>query len=336
MTFSIIIPIYNTAAHLPACIDSVLAQTCGDFELVLVDDGSTDGSAEVCREAAARDARVRVISQENGGVSRARNAGLAEVSGRYVTWVDSDDTMEPDWLEGAAEVLGRTGCDAVIFSMRYAVQAGGEASTRKERVLEDRVYAGPREMAEAMMRRGGLLIYAAGNKIYRRDLIARRGLRFPEGRDFGEDRLFNFAYLRDCGAVATSSRVVYNYYKRGTSSLSGRWRPGVVAEMLELHAAKRDWLAALGISADEARGYLASDIRRELLHAVAHVVSHWRRLDRAERGRAVRALAEPEYPDYLREAFTRRRADRVMVWLLRHRVGWAVRGLIRARSGAWR
>lgn len=327
MRFSIIVPVHNTAAYLPACIDSILAQTCRDFELVLVDDGSTDDSAALCREAVARDARVRLIRQENRGVSHARNTGLAAAAGRYVTMIDSDDTVAPDMLAEALALFERTACDLVIFSMRY-LDATGESVVERTRVLENRVYASPVEMAEEMMRRGGLLIYSAGNKFYRRDLLERHRVRFEEGLSFGEDRLFNYAYLRRCGVVVTSSRIVYDYYSRGTPSLSRRYRPRLAGDMLALHLAKRALLLDLGLGEDGARNYLAADIRRELLHAIAHVRQHWRGLDGAERLRAVRALVSMDYPDYLRHATTPRWSNRLMLALVRARRVWAVHGLI--------
>ncbi|MBR5715344.1 MAG: glycosyltransferase family 2 protein [Bacteroidales bacterium] len=96
---SVILPVYNTAAYLSACLDSVLAQTYRDIEVILVDDGSTDGSAEVCDDYACRDARVTVLHQENGGPSAARNRGLEIASGEYVAFIDSDDVVHQRYLE---------------------------------------------------------------------------------------------------------------------------------------------------------------------------------------------------------------------------------------------
>ena len=96
---SIIVPVYNTEAYLPACVESLLAQTHRDLELIFVDDGSTDGSAAILDAYAARDGRVRVIRKENGGVSSARNAGIAAATGDYIGFVDSDDKVEPTYCE---------------------------------------------------------------------------------------------------------------------------------------------------------------------------------------------------------------------------------------------
>lgn len=96
---SVILPVYNTAAYLPACLDSVLAQTYRDIEVILVDDGSTDGSTDVCDDYACRDARITVLHQENGGPSAARNRGLEIAKGEYIAFIDSDDVVHQQYLE---------------------------------------------------------------------------------------------------------------------------------------------------------------------------------------------------------------------------------------------
>lgn len=111
---SIIIPVYNAAKYLPRCIDSILNQTYPSFELILVDDGSSDGSSEICNEYAKRDARVRVIRQENRGVAAARNTGLDAAAGSFVTFVDSDDWIEPDMYEHLMQTADKYCCDVVM------------------------------------------------------------------------------------------------------------------------------------------------------------------------------------------------------------------------------
>ncbi len=106
---SIIVPVYDLEQYLPACIESVLRQTYGDFELILVDDGSTDGSLSVCRAYETKDPRIRVFHKENGGVSSARNFGLEHAAGEYISFVDGDDQLEPDLYERLMDDLARSG-----------------------------------------------------------------------------------------------------------------------------------------------------------------------------------------------------------------------------------
>ena len=117
--FSVIIPIYNVEPYLRECIDSVLAQTYGDYELILVDDGSPDGCPAICDEYAAKDARIRVIHKPNGGLVSARQAGTEIARGEYVVCVDSDDCNKPAMLERAAALIAEGNPDVIAFGAEY-------------------------------------------------------------------------------------------------------------------------------------------------------------------------------------------------------------------------
>ncbi|AQP45765.1 glycosyltransferase family 2 protein [Tessaracoccus flavus] len=111
---SVIVPVYNVAPYLTQCLDSVLAQTFGDFELLLVDDGSTDGSSALCDAYAARDDRVRVVHQPNAGLSAARNAGLKLALGEFITFLDGDDWFDAATLAVARQTALASGADVVL------------------------------------------------------------------------------------------------------------------------------------------------------------------------------------------------------------------------------
>ena len=115
---SIIVPIYNIQEYLPKCIDSILAQTYPDFEMILLDDGSTDTSGEICEEYAAKDKRIKVIHKDNGGLTSARNAGLCNASGTYIMHIDGDDWIEPDMLTLLVNSAESNDADIVIGDFR--------------------------------------------------------------------------------------------------------------------------------------------------------------------------------------------------------------------------
>ena len=116
---SVIIPIYNCEKYLNECISSVLGQTYKDFELILVDDGSTDNSLNICYEFAKKDSRIIVIHQENGGVSSARNKGLKNAKGEFITFVDSDDYVENDWLKMLLTAILANNADVSICGIKF-------------------------------------------------------------------------------------------------------------------------------------------------------------------------------------------------------------------------
>lgn len=205
---SIIVPVYKVEKYLPRCIDSILAQTFGDFELILIDDGSPDGCGRICDEYARKDKRIVVIHQKNMGVSAARNAGLDIARGRYIGFVDSDDWIEPRMYEVMMDAIRENGADMAVCGVRYADEDG--KFTRADRLSEG-VYsrAGLLEDVFAMPNRlGG----GCCNKVFDASKIA--SVRFKVGMTIAEDALYLFdCFMRIDGAVKIGD-ALYNVYER--------------------------------------------------------------------------------------------------------------------------
>ena len=115
---SIGVPFHNVEEYLPQCLDSIIDQTFTDFEVIMVDDGSTDGSFEICQKYAAKDSRFKLFYQENGGVAKARNNCLRHMTGDFITWIDSDDWIEKDYLEKLADTQKETDADIVSTGLK--------------------------------------------------------------------------------------------------------------------------------------------------------------------------------------------------------------------------
>ena len=205
---SIIVPVYKVEKYLPRCIDSILAQTFGDFELILIDDGSPDGCGRICDEYARKDKRIVVIHQKNMGVSAARNAGLDIARGRYIGFVDSDDWIEPQMYEVMMDAIRENGADMAVCGVRYADEDG--KFTRADRLSEG-VYtrAGLLEDVFAMPNKlGG----GCCNKVLDASKIA--SARFKVGMTVSEDTLYLFdCFMRIDGAVKIGD-ALYNVYER--------------------------------------------------------------------------------------------------------------------------
>ncbi len=204
---SVIVPVYNVEPYLSRCLDSILAQTERDMEIVCVDDGSTDGSPAILLRYAAADARIRVVTQENRGLSGARNTGLDAAKGRYVMFVDSDDWIPPYAAEGFLKVAGESGAPVVV-SESYAVDrldgsAPPDFAWTLERPALKRL-VGRRKMQSS-----------AWNKLYRADVLA--GRRFIEGIYF-EDWPFVTELFGDIDAFALVSAQMYVYCKNGDAA----------------------------------------------------------------------------------------------------------------------
>lgn len=203
---SVIIPVYNVEDYLRRCVDSILAQSYRNLEILLVDDGSPDGSGAICDDYAARDPRVRVIHKENGGLSSARNIAIDQAKGEYLTFVDSDDWLEPDACRLLADGLERYDAGiACVGNWDVDSQTGektlGVCPEREECITGE-------EMAGRIFTWDGC-DSAACDKMYRRELF--RGYRYPEGM-VCEDIPVTYRLALDAGKVVLLDKPVYNYF----------------------------------------------------------------------------------------------------------------------------
>lgn len=204
---SVIIPAYNAETYLEPCVRSVLQQTYQNLEILLIDDGSTDKTWEVCRALAAADSRVRPIRKENGGVSSARNAGIEAASGAMLLFVDGDDELKENGLEALIEAQQRTGADIVAawYDMGAPIpypEAG------------DVVWKGTEALQKSL--EDHPLTYSAWAKLYTREIIG--DTRFQEGIRVNEDSLFVFRLLCKQPCFAGIKDVVYFYRPNAASA----------------------------------------------------------------------------------------------------------------------
>ena len=202
---SVICPVYNAERFLGRCVDSVLSQTLPDFELILVDDGSTDGSGMICDEYASADSRVKVIHKGNGGVSSARQAGMESASGEYFIHIDSDDWVDRGLLERMYGTALREDADVVCCDF-YQV-------FKDRRVLSRECHPeySQRMIAEALA--GGRMAHSLCNKLIRRSVFNDYGLCFPAGMMVAEDAFVcHSLFIR--GVRCAFCEGVYYYYDR--------------------------------------------------------------------------------------------------------------------------
>lgn len=215
MKLSIIIPIYNVAAYLPQTIESVLQQTFRDFELILVNNGSTDGSAEICDGYAKQDTRVRVIHQENTGVSAARNAGVAAARGEYIGFTDSDDIIETDMYQVLLELAQRYG--AQVVQCQHDRASGLNGSNRS---TEPEVMDGSAFVRRLFTKTGGVYTNQVSlcTKIFKRELFD--GIIFPVGQVY-EDEQETYKLCLKAKTLVETPDILYHYIKRENSIITG-------------------------------------------------------------------------------------------------------------------
>ena len=214
---SIIVPVYNVEKYLNECIDSILAQTFTDFEVILVDDGSPDNCPALCDAAAEKDSRVRVIHKPNGGVSTARNAGLDAARGNWIGFVDPDDSIDKTYYEKLYRAAKQSGAEIASCNMLY-LELDGSESSYQDRPLRNEVLT--REEAIHRIRMTPLV--QAATRLHRREIFDE--LRFPVGKNY-EDAFTTPVIFERITQVACVEETLYHYLfnpkgiMRGTASL---------------------------------------------------------------------------------------------------------------------
>lgn len=244
------VPVYNMEQYLIRCMDTLFGQTCQDYEILLIDDGSTDGSGAMCDAyAAGHPELVRVVHKENGGLSSARNAGIDAAKGEYIIFPDPDDWVEPDYVEKLLMHQRRHNADLVCTG--YYVDTENDCIPAKQ-VGQPAIMTG-REARKALIlppQLGGF----AWNKLYRLDIIRENGLRFLDDVGTTEDLDFAYRYLAHCQTVCHApSERTYHYYQRPGAATHSTFSPRQMASIrtyekiiADCHADRPELAAAAG------------------------------------------------------------------------------------------
>lgn len=211
---SIIVPVYNCEKYISNCINSILEQSFKDFELILVDDGSSDRSFEICESFAKKDNRVRAIHQPNSGVSRARNRGLDEAKGEYIGFVDGDDCIDKEMYERLYKNLADNNADISICGIVncFVKKDGTTEKVRQSPVDGFWIFSGEQALKEALQSR----LYSVNpvNKLFKKELFDK--LRYPEGK-ISEDAFLIPVVISKAGKVVYDSKPMYYYLRRENS-----------------------------------------------------------------------------------------------------------------------
>ena len=208
---SIIVPIFNTEKHLHQCLDSISSQSYENFECLLINDGSTDASASICREYVAKDARFRYFEKENGGVSSARNLGIERSGGAYITFIDSDDWVEFDYLEVLYSAIIQETADISVSTYRtYEMSKNQWLFHAFKRVEHQKVFSRQELFNQLMFLHSFDSSYGfASCKLVRKSVLA--GIWFNESTHLGEDMEFWFKLYLIAEKVVFSNRDTYVY-----------------------------------------------------------------------------------------------------------------------------
>ena len=244
-TVSIIVPVYNAKKVLWRCLDSIYAQTYGSWEAILVDDGSQDGSAEICDDAPNKDPRFRRIHKANGGVSSARNVGIEDARGKYLMFVDADDIIVPTCLEKMVRAIETYGTDLVLCGYERFRGDWTEAHPFSQYSVT-LMQSLPEFLMVYTEARTNLFGVSIWGKLYRADIIRRNGIRFDPEISYEEDCNFNMDYLPHIRTAAALSEKLYRY-RQSDTSLSKAYRKGTYRFLIHGFRRRRELLEKNGM-----------------------------------------------------------------------------------------
>lgn len=236
---SVIVPVYKVADVIHNCVESILRQTYSNFELILIDDGSPDVSGQICDEYAQKDKRIKVIHKPNGGVSSARNAGIAGANGEYIVCVDSDDYVDESYLQGFVDVLRKHPDAEMVWCGFYTVKDYEKSITQTVKYDESGNLI-ESNISEIMTLHQKWLDAVPWGKLYSKRIIDENNLKMDESMSLGEDLLFNFSYINVCGnkKIYHTNECAYYYLRTEKESLDNKFR----ADMFDIYSHINDEL----------------------------------------------------------------------------------------------
>lgn len=239
---SVIIPVYNAEKYLQRCIDSIKSQDYSDYEVLLVDDGSTDSSGQICDNNAKLNKKITVIHQKNRGASAARNVGIKRAEGKYIQMLDADDYLDKNTLAKLSSKINLSNADVIIFGIRNIKIRNGKILNESLVSLKDDKY----DLREFLEMYSDLLpkaiIGASCNKLYRRSLLLEYDIKYNETIRNNEDTYFNYDVLIKCEKIVTVSDVFYNYVDENEQSASKKVIPNLFEVYLGTYHKATDFL----------------------------------------------------------------------------------------------
>ena len=260
---SVIIPVYNVKDFVGKCLDSVARQKYENLDIVIVDDGSTDGSGEICDELAVQDKRMRVFHKKNGGLSDARNLGIKKAKGEIIAFIDGDDLVSEDFVSAMYEEMAKSDADIVVCGYNLVkpekeVMSGGEATVKLLTQQEN-------------------IDIVAWNKLYKKSLFVDNDIWFPKGKKH-EDTLTTYKILSKAEKVAYLDEALYSYVERGDSIM----KTGRIEERLEMRE----------LAAKEAMEYFKDDRDLKQAAEVALLLAKYAYIDFAINGKIAKKYGE--------------------------------------------
>ncbi len=317
-SISIIIPIYNVERWLRRAVNSLQNQTFSSYEILLVDDGSTDNSGILCDRLADDDMRIRVIHQKNAGAASARNAAIAIARGKYLYFMDGDDWCDKNMLADMYKVASENNLDLLVTGFTIDTYYDNEGRYYREfRNAPDKIFASRDEFRnEAYKLFDAQLLYAPWNKLYRREYLNEHNLRFPT--TFWDDLPFNLDVMRDVDRVGCLDGHYYHFLRARAESENTKYRADMYNKREEEHQWMKELFKYWNIDTPEVREFLARRYAERLVGCIENVTNKNCTLSSAEKKAVIREMiSTPQAREALKLAKPRTKMMGVVLCPLR-------------------
>lgn len=264
---SIIVPIYNVEKYLQRCIDSLIAQTFQNIEILLIDDGSTDSSYKICCQNSARDTRIRIIHQQNGGASSARNCGLKNARGKYIMFCDGDDIVSPLWCEHLYSLLQAD--ESYVPVCSYTEKLNDLGKKKSLKIADNTTFSLCKYYD---FKKSGLAGYIC-NSIFIKEIITKNNITFRQRQtkgDYNEDLIFSLQYIQNMKGIIYCGYSDYAYLPHDNSLSRGSFSNNYLEKYIEKYFLWEHFLDSTGQSiwapelADETLYHLFSFLQKEV------------------------------------------------------------------------
>lgn len=288
---SFIVPVYNAARTLDTCIQSIMRQTYSHFEIILINDGSTDQSGALCDQYTASDSRIRTFHQANKGAASARNKGIHHALGTYIQFVDADDFIAPEMTR---MLVGEMNDDVDLAICGYATHVLQKGKQRTaDHIPSIQGTFSHRTYIESI----GLL-YAETifpspcNKLYKADVILAESVRFMDAFHMGEDVLFNIDYIEVCNYVSVVPRALYTYVIRDQESLSTRFHEKYMHYQLHIHQHITEFLQRKGKLHGPNKTFIQMTFMKSIINSFTHLFHPSNTENKREKKARIQAIVD--------------------------------------------
>ena len=310
---SILMPVYNGQEYLEETVLSILNQSYKEFELIIINDGSSDNTKVICDNLEKIDKRIKIIHKENTGVSHTRNIALDNASGEYIAFIDSDDSVYKDYLKILLSSMEKSNGQLSVCGFKERkISANGQVE-ELSRVFCPKEVIAIEDMKDLIMDFGNSgLLNPLWNKLYSREIIEKNNIRFKEDVKTGEDFIFNLQYFRKIKNICFSKEELYYYIRRNNNSITYQYIDNMYEKGLEIHSLLENFLKDMNFYNNKNRYILYGNHLMGVFSAFLNLFHKDCKLTLKQKKQYIKAIVNREY---VNECAANRKSDKGLIGL---------------------